>query len=73
MMNRLKHPNIIELFGFGIRANFHHFIVMEFMDSGTLSNSIICFFDQIFMFSCASSTARLVITSSADKFRCAIG
>jgi len=40
MMYRLKHPNIIELFGFGIREkDSYHFIVMEFMDGGTLSTS----------------------------------
>jgi serine/threonine protein kinase len=40
MMHRLKHPNIIELFGFGIREeDSYHFIVMEFMDGGTLSTS----------------------------------
>ncbi len=38
-MHRLKHPNIIELFGFGIREQDScHFIVMEFMDGGTLSS-----------------------------------
>jgi serine/threonine protein kinase len=38
MMHRLKHPNIIELYGYGIQPQFEHFIVMEFMDNGTLHN-----------------------------------
>jgi serine/threonine protein kinase len=36
MMHLLKHPNIIELFGFGIRSDFKHFIVMEFMENNSL-------------------------------------
>lgn len=41
MMRRLNnHPNIIELFGFGIQENLRHYIVMEFMEDGTLASGI---------------------------------
>jgi serine/threonine protein kinase len=41
MMNRVKHPNIIKIFGHGNMPNGDHFIVMEFMDSESLDKGVI--------------------------------
>jgi serine/threonine protein kinase len=43
MMRRLKHSNIIELFGYGRMPNGDHFIVMEFMENGSLDAGSLTF------------------------------
>lgn len=40
-MHRLKHPNIIELFGYGSMPNSDHFIVMELMDGGSIDGGYV--------------------------------
>jgi serine/threonine protein kinase len=43
-MNLLRHRNITKLFGFGINANFEIFIVMEYLDGGSLDKGIAMYF-----------------------------
>jgi serine/threonine protein kinase len=40
MMHRLKHRNIVELFGYGSMPNGDHFIVMELMDGGSIDRGL---------------------------------
>ena len=42
MMHRLKHPNIIKLFGYGSTPKGDHFIVMELMDGGSIDGGYAC-------------------------------
>jgi serine/threonine protein kinase len=40
MMHRLKHSNIVELFGYGSMPNGDYFIVMELMDGGSIDRGL---------------------------------
>jgi serine/threonine protein kinase len=39
-MDRVEHPNIVELLGFGIMPNGNYFIVMDFMEDGSLDKGL---------------------------------
>ena len=36
ILNRLRHPNVLELYGYSIDSKGYHYIVTEFMDKGSL-------------------------------------